>query len=920
MSEFGSQINDASPEFFFRVTDRLQMESCITALSQDSKSVVIFSHSSELLDYYGAAFVRRVKQKLTQSQVEIFMPRDTEAMLDRFNQLLNTLSLDVATASRAGTAPDKVWVVYDANALGAHELQLLTRLVQQFPGSGVSIVLMFSSEATQNDDVTRPNKQFVSWGLDLPTAEQKLSAIQQARKNGQEDLAVQFFAKLTKAASKIITQRDYTLPSLAPLQSNNPSKTRVVDDIRAESKPFEDRLRELVQKHVPKWQPWHAIMPKRAPQATKAWKAASQILVHGTVDATQFTPEERADAAKVVNEVRAWFSTLFGFSMGAGVNMGFRKNYFPRVWSRMKIMRDTPENFVQRVEEWAKTPVAQAWWREKYNGETLTRARANEFGLYLRNILASGAAPMEQAEDELQFMAPGFGYKNQRKIPQSLADALGSYLEEDVAQIMSQYMTAAIKRGVWIRRFSDPIPRDALMERMKEAAKMRWMMNRAARVPLSDAEVKKQIRADTDMLIERATAQNDGVNPLDPAAGLKRAIQVAFDKGDLSYDDYRFLNDEAIPSYLGQLGADFMIFGKPRPGFRHLAALMVVYQNLRVLSLGVLSQTSDFAVSLARLPSNDRWKLVKTAFAAATNGKTREEIRQLAMDLNRWDHQSVNHILNDEQGLQALGAGAQRLQEWFFRVNGMQWLTNWTRAIDLATGKDVLVDWAERGATRELKELGLDAQHVRDWVADGRPVQWGLGHDQVLSGLNQLVDEMVLIPDAATKPRWGNDARFGLIFHLKSFMYAFQLQVLDRAYNQSVARYGEEQGAAKFYAAAPYLALAAFTLPMAALAMELRWLIAPPKNGEPRGLDYIWEVISRSGMLGLASILTDMIETESHGKLSIVAPLGPAVSQGYDLGTREWWTSEGVSSPIARSLPAYPILQFLHDTAAKVVK
>ena len=202
MSEFGSQINDASPEFFYRVTDRLQMESCLTALAQDSKSVVIYSQSSELLDYYGAAFVRRVKQKIQTSQVEIFMPRDTEAMLDRFNKLLNTLSLDVATASRAGTAPDKVWVVYDANALGAHELQLLTRLVQQFPGSGVSIVLMFSSETTQNDDVTRPNKQFVSWGLDLPTAEQKLTAIQQARKNGQEELALQFFTKLTKAASK----------------------------------------------------------------------------------------------------------------------------------------------------------------------------------------------------------------------------------------------------------------------------------------------------------------------------------------------------------------------------------------------------------------------------------------------------------------------------------------------------------------------------------------------------------------------------------------------------------------------------------------------------------------------------------------------------------------------------------------------
>jgi hypothetical protein len=61
---------------------------------------------------------------------------------------------------------------------------------------------MFSSETTQNDDVTRPNKQFVSWGLDLPTSEQKLTAIQQARKNGQEELATQFFAKLTKEASK----------------------------------------------------------------------------------------------------------------------------------------------------------------------------------------------------------------------------------------------------------------------------------------------------------------------------------------------------------------------------------------------------------------------------------------------------------------------------------------------------------------------------------------------------------------------------------------------------------------------------------------------------------------------------------------------------------------------------------------------
>ena len=202
MSEFGVRGQETSSEFFFRVTDRLQMESCLTALVQDSKSVVISSESNELIDHFGTAFVRRIRQKLNTTLIEVFLPRDTEAMLERFNQLLNTLSLDVATKSRIGRAPEKVWVVHDANAMGAHELELLTRLIQQFPGAGVSVVLMFQTQPTSREDFANQHKQFVSWVLELPTAEQKLSAVQQARKNGQEEQALEFFNRLTKAAVK----------------------------------------------------------------------------------------------------------------------------------------------------------------------------------------------------------------------------------------------------------------------------------------------------------------------------------------------------------------------------------------------------------------------------------------------------------------------------------------------------------------------------------------------------------------------------------------------------------------------------------------------------------------------------------------------------------------------------------------------
>ena len=181
------------------------MESCAMAVVKDGKSVVISSKTTELIDHFGAAFIRRLKRALPDTPIEVFMPPDTEAMLDRFNKLLTTIKLDEATKPRGGQLPEKIWVVHDANALATHELDLFTRLILQFPGAGIGAVLMFASESPQADKLATQNKQFVSWALELPTPEQKLSAIQQARKNGNEEMAVEFFNKLAKASTKKTT-------------------------------------------------------------------------------------------------------------------------------------------------------------------------------------------------------------------------------------------------------------------------------------------------------------------------------------------------------------------------------------------------------------------------------------------------------------------------------------------------------------------------------------------------------------------------------------------------------------------------------------------------------------------------------------------------------------------------------------------
>jgi hypothetical protein len=108
----------------------------------------------------------------------------------------------VATQTRKDKPPESVWVVHDANALGSYEIELLTRLVHQFPGAGISTILMFTSDSNPETSICNQGKQFVSWALEMPTPEQKLSTIQQARKNGNEEAAVQFFNRLSKDAAK----------------------------------------------------------------------------------------------------------------------------------------------------------------------------------------------------------------------------------------------------------------------------------------------------------------------------------------------------------------------------------------------------------------------------------------------------------------------------------------------------------------------------------------------------------------------------------------------------------------------------------------------------------------------------------------------------------------------------------------------
>jgi hypothetical protein len=207
MSGFNDQTASHNPDIFFRAVDRLQIESYLSALRQDNKSLVLVSKYKELLTYYCERVVRRINQDFPQTSLEVLLPADTEGLLERFNAILNTLSFQDATRPTTKGMPDKIWLIQNANALGEKDIQILLKLIENFPGAGICAVLMFDASETESLPIFDNNPKINTWVLSLPTPEQKLNAIQEARRNGTEEIAIEFFNQLAKSEKSLSAVR-----------------------------------------------------------------------------------------------------------------------------------------------------------------------------------------------------------------------------------------------------------------------------------------------------------------------------------------------------------------------------------------------------------------------------------------------------------------------------------------------------------------------------------------------------------------------------------------------------------------------------------------------------------------------------------------------------------------------------------------
>lgn len=365
---------------------------------------------------------------------------------------------------------------------------------------------------------------------------------------------------------------------------------------------------------------------------------------------------------------------------------------------------------------------------------------------------------------------------------------------------------------------------------------------------------------------------------------------------------------------------------------------IIAIENLALLPLSLFASLIDpLGIAIRTGSFKDAWEgfkrgmdqLRKDLTSKVTGAKQEEtELELLVRDLGVLDENSMMNAYGDAYSGNYMSRGLKKLNETFFRWNGME---GWNKAMrvqatiagsqfilkHLRTVNDEKADpKAKAESKRYLDEMGLKAEDLkkvetkavsltRRMLHAGDPaveVIWATNNREELlkskeddttyrlrRALFKFVDSAVLRPNAAHRPIWGSDPRFALIFHLKQFTHSFQEVIMKRVWHEW--KQGNTKPAQVALTYIPFMAAAD-----AAKAMLLG------KGFDMSLGQFFGKEVERSGLLGTGQYAVDAVQDMARGDNPAASFVGPAADHA---GTIADWMAGSASTRdlVDRSVP-----------------
>ena len=175
-------------DLFIREEDR---ELCIgfcNAIEKENKNLMIVGPTDGIVEHYCGLIVR---QMLTSKNIrlKIQSASSTAELLDKFNEILSSLSTAEAMAGRNTAEPIRLWISGTSDLASPVEIRLLARLISSFPGANIQLILLHvGSEAKHPMDVLGRN--LLKWVVPPITPAEAESLVLRSKKEGEESNAI----------------------------------------------------------------------------------------------------------------------------------------------------------------------------------------------------------------------------------------------------------------------------------------------------------------------------------------------------------------------------------------------------------------------------------------------------------------------------------------------------------------------------------------------------------------------------------------------------------------------------------------------------------------------------------------------------------------------------------------------------------
>ena len=189
-------------EIFFRGSDISRFQRVFDAVVDGAQHLLVTSHYDGVIDHYGKMMLNRLKMRSGMA-VETYMPASTEALVTRFNELVNSMSMEEARGKEASQTPGRIIVVNDPKAIDSDGWALLSRMVTDFPGLNMRLVFLLDRIPSHIEKaLDRFGSRLLRWEVEPPSSEEQLVLRKEGMAEGLEFQVERVLSRINQTMSQ----------------------------------------------------------------------------------------------------------------------------------------------------------------------------------------------------------------------------------------------------------------------------------------------------------------------------------------------------------------------------------------------------------------------------------------------------------------------------------------------------------------------------------------------------------------------------------------------------------------------------------------------------------------------------------------------------------------------------------------------